>query len=112
MIEMLDINILSKTDTQAKEVAVLKFNGIPTDNSSISTDLKELNCDERMSDDFLLEKMGIYLIKMSVHDLDLASYKPSLLAVGSIYVALKICEQLKNKSIINASIVHRIMQVS
>lgn len=65
-----------------------------------------------MSDDYLIEKMAIYLIKMSVHDLDLASYKPSLLAVGSIYVALKICEQLKNKTIINAAIVHRILVVS
>jgi hypothetical protein len=41
---------------------------------------------------FLIEKMAIYLAKMSMHDMDLASRNPSLLAVGSIYVALKICE--------------------
>ena len=45
-----------------------------------------------MSDEYLLEKMAIYLSKMSVHDLELAGYPPSLLAVGCIYVALKICE--------------------
>jgi len=45
-----------------------------------------------MVEDYLIEKMAIYLSKMSMHDLDLSSRRPSLLAVGSIYVALKICE--------------------
>lgn len=47
---------------------------------------------EKILEDYLIEKMAIYLAKMSVHDLDLSSKRPSLLAVGSIYVALKICE--------------------
>lgn len=41
---------------------------------------------------YLIEKMAIYLAKMSMHDLELSSRNPSLLAVGAIYVALKICE--------------------
>jgi hypothetical protein len=36
--------------------------------------------------------MSIYLAKMSMHDADLSSRHSSLLAVGAIYVALKICE--------------------
>ena len=43
-------------------------------------------------DNYLIEKMAIYLAKMCMHDLHLASRRPSLLAVGVIYVALKICE--------------------
>lgn len=56
--------------------------------------------------------MSIYLAKMSMHDVDLTSRHPSLLAVGSIYVALKICEQLKKKDLINSCVVTRLIQVS
>ena len=49
---------------------------------------------------------------MSMHDLDLATRHPSLLAVGAIYVALKICEQLKKKELINANVVTRLIRVS
>ena len=49
---------------------------------------------------------------MSMHDNDLATRSPSLLAVGAIYVALKICEQLKKKELINADVVTRLIQTS
>ena len=62
--------------------------------------------------EFLIEKMAIYLAKMSMHDADLACRSPSLMAVGAIYVALKICEQLKKKDLINAQVVSRLIQVS
>jgi len=39
--------------------------------------------------------MSLYLAKMTMHDYELAGKKPSLCAVGALYVALKICEQLK-----------------
>jgi hypothetical protein len=50
------------------------------------------NCSDKTVEDYLIEKMAVYLAKMSMHDLSLANLKPSLLAVGSIYVALKISE--------------------
>ena len=56
--------------------------------------------------------MAIYLAKMSMHDPELSSKKPSLLAVGSIYVALKICEQLKKKELISSEVVERLILVS
>ena len=56
--------------------------------------------------------MAIYLAKMSTHDLYLSSKRPSLLAVGSIYVALKICEQLKKKELINSHVVTSLIEVS
>lgn len=49
---------------------------------------------------------------MSMHDVDLCSRNPSLLAVGAIYVALKICEQLKKKDFINSSVVTKLIQIS
>jgi len=49
---------------------------------------------------------------MSMHDTELSSKKPSLLAVGSIYVALKICEQLKKKELISSEVVERLINVS
>ena len=53
----------------------------------------EANLDEEArAENYLIEKMSIYLAKMSMHDLELSGRKPSLLAIGSIYVALKICE--------------------
>lgn len=63
-------------------------------------------------EDFLIEKMAIYLAKMSMHDYSLSQQQPSLVAVGSIYVALKICEQLKKKELISPQIVSKIIEVS
>jgi len=61
---------------------------------------------------YLIEKMAIYLAKLSMHDITISSKRPSLLAVGAIYVALKICEQLKQKDLINCQIVHKLIEVS
>jgi hypothetical protein len=49
--------------------------------------------------------MSLYLAKMSMHDYELSSRKPSLVGVGALYVALKICEQLKKTSLISNQIV-------
>ena len=56
--------------------------------------------------------MAIYLAKMSMHDNELSSRHPSLLSVGAIYVALKICEQLKRKEFINSEVVTKLIQTS
>jgi hypothetical protein len=40
----------------------------------------------------LMQKMALYLAKISMHDYELSGRKPSLLAIGCLYVALKICE--------------------
>lgn len=68
--------------------------------------------DHKLVEEFLIEKMAIYLSKMSMHDINLSSKRPSLLAVGSIYVALKICEQLKKKELINTYVVTSLIQAS
>ena len=56
--------------------------------------------------------MALYLAKMSMHDYELSGRKPSLVAVGSLYVALKICEQLKKTTFITNQIVQKMVLVS
>ncbi len=53
----------------------------------------------------LIEKMSLYLAKMALHDYDLQGRRPSLQAVGALYVALKICEQLRKTTLISAETV-------
>lgn len=65
-----------------------------------------------MSENFLIEKMSIYLAKMAMHDEKLATRNASLLGVGVIYVSLKICEQLKKKTFINSNVVKKLIAVS
>ncbi len=60
----------------------------------------------------LIEKMAVYLAKMAVHNIEVACKVPSLQAVGSMYVALKICEQLKKTQLITNEIVFKLVGVS
>ena len=53
------------------------------------------NSESEAGQKLLIQKMALYLAKMSMHDYELSGRKPSLIAVGALYVALKICEQLK-----------------
>lgn len=56
--------------------------------------------------------MSLYLTKMALHDYELSAKKASLQAVGSLYVALKICEQLKKTSLITNEIVTKLVHIS
>jgi len=40
----------------------------------------------------MIERMTIYIAKMAMFDLNLSELNPSVIAIGSIYVSLKICE--------------------
>ena len=57
----------------------------------------------------LIYKMAMYLGKMSVHDYELSGKKPSLVGIGALYVALKICEQLKRDTLITNEIVQKLV---
>jgi hypothetical protein len=56
--------------------------------------------------------MSLYLAKMALHDYELSGKKASLQAVGSLYVALKICEQLKKTHLISNEIVCKLVGIS
>jgi len=49
----------------------------------------------------LVCSMAVYLAKMCSHDYWFSSVKPSLFAIGVLYISLKICEQLKKMVLIN-----------
>ena len=108
LVEVLSIEIQNRTETKKKEERALAANSPDT--------VEYPHGGEKMEpfkvQQFLIEKMAIYLAKMSMHDVELAARNPSLLAVGAIYVALKICEQLKKKDLINAYVASRLIQVS
>lgn len=57
-------------------------------------------------------KMSIYLAKLSAHDYNFCSIKGSKKAISSIYVSLKICEQLKKRIILSKEIIRRMVEVS
>lgn len=106
LVEVLGIEIQARSETKEKEKNALAQNS-QTDHAS-----ENIDCTPQKVQQYLIEKMAIYLSKMSMHDLELSGRNPSLLAVGSIYVALKICEQLKKKDLINAQVVTRLIHVS
>lgn len=55
----------------------------------------------------------MYLAKMTMHDYDLSGRKQSLVGIGALYVALKICEQLKkNFPIITPQIVLKLVKAA
>lgn len=49
--------------------------------------------------------MAIYLGKMVIHDYQLSGNIPSLIAIGCLYVSLKICEHLRKLPLISVEIV-------
>jgi hypothetical protein len=57
-------------------------------------------------------KMTIYLAKMSVHHHELCTKQSSLIGASSIYVALKICEQMRQKTILTKDKVYRLIESS
>ena len=56
--------------------------------------------------------MAMYLAKMAIHDYELSGKKPSLVGIGALYVALKICEQLKRDTLITNEIVQKLVAVA
>lgn len=64
------------------------------------------------NESLLIEKMSLYLAKMALHDYEVQGKRPSLQAVGALYVALKICEQLRKTQLITSETVQRLISVS
>ena len=60
----------------------------------------------------LLKYVCIYLAKMNCHDYQLMQKKNSLLAASTIYVAIKICEQINKEEYINDYFTESLNKVS
>ena len=60
----------------------------------------------------LLKYVCIYLAKMNCHDYQLMQKKHSLLAASTIYVAIKICEQINKEEYINDYFTDNLSKIS
>ena len=108
LLDILGIRIECRTISKEKYDYALTTNELlkanppaqlaPNPNRFDPSDIRSepLSAEEKL-ENVLIEKMTIYLCKMSMHDVFLATRVSSLIAIGSVYVALKICEQLRKK---------------
>ncbi len=56
--------------------------------------------------------MSVYLAKMSVHHEHLSTKKTHLIGASAIYVALKICEQMRQQVILTKEIMEGLIQAT
>ena len=60
----------------------------------------------------LLKHVTLYLAKMNCHEYSLMNKKPSLIASSTIYVAMKICEQINKEDYVNEYFTKRLVEIS
>jgi hypothetical protein len=60
----------------------------------------------------LLRHVVIYLAKMNCHDYHLLNKKPSLIAASTLFVAMKICEQINKQEYVTDSFNKKLSEVS
>lgn len=100
---------------RAKELDILRAIGFKIGAYPSSLEFLERYIDEvltKHTDREFIHLMSIYLAKMSLHHENLCTKQSSLLGASSIYVALKICEQMRQSTILTKDILHNLLQVS
>lgn len=91
-----------------KDKSLLSYIG--TEQGSISSDFPfELYTENMIK---LLRLVVIYLAKMNCHDHNLVSKKPSLLAGSTLFVALKICEQINKENYVTEYFFRKLTDIS
>ena len=60
----------------------------------------------------LLRHVVVYLAKMNSHDYIISSKKPSLIAASTIFVAMKICEQINKEEYVNEYFSKKLTEIS
>lgn len=60
----------------------------------------------------LLKHVVLYLSKMNFHDYSLIGKKPSLLAASTVFVAMKICEQINKEEYVSDYFIERLTLIS
>jgi hypothetical protein len=60
----------------------------------------------------LLRHVVIYLAKMNYHDYSLSTKKPSLIGASTIFVAMKICEQINKEEYVNEYFSKKLTEIS
>lgn len=105
---------ISTSDIRQRELMILKALGfkvgMPTPFEFLSKYMEEVLGKHEEKD--FVQLMSVYLGKMAVHHEGLCTRKSSLLGSSTIYVALKICEQMRQRSILTPEIQSALVQAS
>lgn len=126
--EMFGIEVLSssKTKTKEQEVVACHKNLIKWDDDNSSSDGGNTDVSsqegsgqkgsfeeqEKKVHDYFIEKVVIYYAKMCMHDGNLPTKLPSVLASGIIQVSLKVFEQIKKVKISSPNTLKSLIQIS
>lgn len=106
---------ISEEAIRTKEMEILRVLGFKIGASPTPLEFLAKNLGETFAkheDSEFISLMSVYLAKMSLHHEGLCTRNPSLLGTSSIYVALKICEQMRQKSILSKDLLQSILQAS
>ena len=99
---------------RAKELEILRVLGFklgaPTSLEFLDRYISEILFNH--SDKQFIHLMSVYLAKMAVHHEQLCYKQSSLLGAASVYVALKICEQMRSKTILTREIYSNLLAAS
>jgi len=101
--------ISDKTLSETLPIGELKKNGLCGTSSNNPKDA-EKNYSLNMIN--LLKHVAIYLAKMNCHDMQLVNKKPSILAAGTVFVAMKICEQINKEDYVNDAFIRKLVDIS
>ncbi len=98
-----------------KEMDILRalgfqLGGYPTPLEFLTSYVEKILKDHE--DKEFIKLMAVYLAKMALHHEGFCTKKSSLIGASSIYVALKICEQMRQKPIMTKSILQNIIDQS
>ncbi len=94
-------------DIRDRELDILRVLGFKVGSMPSPLEFLEKDIDLVLSshkDKKFINLMSVYLAKLAIHHEKLCSQKSSLLGASSIYVALKICEQMRNQTILTTEI--------
>ena len=115
MVKKIAHNRLSAEAIRSYECDILNtlnyYLQIPTSLEFLRRYMKEIDPYIK-SDKELVGKMAIYLLKLCAHDYDFCGVKPSIIAISSIYVALKIGEQLTKHEMSNKEIIDQMVNLT
>jgi len=106
---------ISEKDILAREKDILislgfKIGGLPTPLEFLDIYVEKILSSH--PDKNFIHKMAVYLTKMAVHHQALYSQSAVMIGSSSIYVALKICEQMRQTTILTKELCSALCQVS
>eukprot|EP00347_Sterkiella_histriomuscorum_P017039 403350891 len=106
---------ITDADIRKKEQEILtclnfKVGALPTALEFVTS--YTLQIFENHDENKFISQMSVYLAKLTLHHEKLCYKRSSMIAAASIYVAMKICEQMRKRTIFNNQLMQSLLQVS